>query len=202
MTTQPSSTQSQQPQSRFPAAGKGMVVWLTGLSGAGKSTLASQIAETLRAEGRLVEILDGDVIRTNLSKGLGFSKEDRDTNIRRIGFVCQLLARNGVTTIAAAISPYKDVRDEVRAAVTADGAPFVEVYVRCPIEALVKRDTKGLYAKALAGELPQFTGVSDPYEPPESPEAVVDTDRETVAQSARTVLEAIRRSQANNRALA
>ena len=188
-------TSSSSAAPRFPAARQGLVLWFTGLSGAGKSTLANHVAETLRAEGRLVEILDGDVIRTNLSKGLGFSKEDRDTNIRRIGFVCQLLARNGVTAIAAAISPYKDVRDEVRASVTADGVPFVEVYVRCTIEALVQRDTKGLYAKALAGELPQFTGVSDPYEPPESPEAVVDTDRETVEQSARAILEAIHRAQ-------
>lgn len=179
----------------FPAASKGTVIWLTGLSGAGKSTLATRLAETLRAEGRLVEILDGDVVRTNLSKGLGFSKEDRDTNIRRIGFVCRLLARNGVTAISAAISPYKAIRDEVRAAVTEDGAAFLEVYVRCPLEELVKRDVKGLYEKALRGEIPQFTGVSDPYEPPERPEAVVDTDRQTVDQSLEVILHAVRQTQ-------
>lgn len=176
------------------AAAQGVTIWLTGLSGAGKSTLAGYLEEALRRDGRRVEVLDGDVVRTNLSKGLGFSKEDRDTNIRRIGFVCRLLARNGVVAIVAAISPYRAVRDEVRAAITGDGAAFVEVYVRCPLDELVRRDTKGLYAKALAGELPQFTGVSDPYEPPAAPEVTVDTDRQTVQESAEAVFSAVRQA--------
>ncbi len=162
---------------------KGATIWMTGLSGAGKSTVANMLAKRLRAVGARVEILDGDVVRTNLSKGLGFSKEDRDTNIRRIGFVCNLLSRNGVFAIAAAISPYKAVRDEVRAA----AGDFVEVFTDCPLETLVERDAKGLYKKALAGEIKNFTGVSDPYEPPESPEVRLDSSQQTAEESTESV---------------
>ena len=158
---------------------EGFTLWFTGLSGAGKSTLANLVADELRARGHRVEILDGDEVRTNLSKGLGFSKEDRDTNIRRIGYVCHLLSRNGVIAISAAISPYRDVRDEVRR----NHERFFEVYVRCTIDKLVERDVKGLYKKALAGEIKSFTGVSDPYEEPLKPELVVDSSTETVEQS-------------------
>ena len=162
---------------------KGATIWMTGLSGSGKSTVANMLAKRLRAVGARVEILDGDVVRTNLSKGLGFSKEDRDTNIRRIGFVCNLLSRNGVFAIAAAISPYRAVRDEVRAA----AGDFVEVFADCPLDTLVERDAKGLYKKALAGEIKNFTGVSDPYEPPESPEVRVDSSRQTAEESTEIV---------------
>jgi len=160
-------------------AQRGFTLWFTGLSGAGKSTLARRMEALFRERNLKVEVLDGDVVRTNLSKGLGFSKEDRDTNIRRIGFVCKLLTRNDVIAIAAAISPYREIRDEIRR----DIGNFVEVYVRCPLEALMERDVKGLYKKALAGEITNFTGVSDPYEEPLNPEVVVDTDRETVDES-------------------
>ncbi len=162
---------------------QGATIWLTGLSGAGKSTVANLLAKRLRAAGGKVEILDGDVVRTNLSKGLGFSKEDRDTNIRRIGFVCGLLSRNGVIAIAAAISPYSRVRNEVRATT----ANFVEVFTDCPLETLVKRDVKGLYKKALAGEIKNFTGVSDPYEVPENPEVRTDSSTQTPDESANAV---------------
>mgnify|MGYP005849606279 CR=1 FL=1 len=158
---------------------KGFTLWFTGLSGAGKSTLSQLLFERFRQAGARVELLDGDVVRTNLSKGLGFSKEDRDTNIRRIGFVCDLLSRNGVIAIAAAISPYREVRDEIRGRI----ANFFEVYVECPLETLAERDVKGLYKKALAGEIAHFTGISDPYEPPVHPEVVVHTNRETPAES-------------------
>src|ERR1700687_755811 len=158
---------------------KGFVLWFTGLSGAGKSTVSSLMAERLRSLGARVEVLDGDEVRAHLSKGLGFSKEDRDENIRRIGFVCRLLARNGVIAIAAAISPYRAVRDEVRG----QHERFFEVYVDCPLETLVERDVKGLYKKALAGELKGFTGVSDPYEPPLNHELTVATGRETAQES-------------------
>ena len=171
---------------------KGFTLWFTGLSGAGKSTLSLPIAERLRALGHKVEILDGDVVRTNLSKGLGFSKEDRDVNIRRIGFVSNLLARNGVVAITAAISPYRAVRDEVRSLITNDGAGFVEVFVKCPIDVLAERDVKGLYKKALAGEIKNFTGVDDPYEEPVSPEVVVDSSRETVDASVEKILDRLR----------
>lgn len=159
---------------------KGFTLWFTGLSGAGKSTLSQAVAEELRTRGRTVERLDGDEIRTRLSRGLGFSKADRDENIRRIGFVARLLSRNGAVAIAAAISPYRDVRDEVR---RDHDAPFVEVFVECPIDTLVKRDPKGLYAKALRGEIQQFSGISDPYEAPLAPEITVHTDRESVEAS-------------------
>jgi adenylyl-sulfate kinase len=164
---------------------KGFTLWFTGLSGAGKSTLANAVSAQLRQRGRRVEILDGDEVRMNLSKGLGFSKEDRDTNIRRIGYVAHLLSRNGVVAITAAISPYASVRDEVRAQ---HGDTFVEVYVECPLDALVKRDVKGLYEKALRGEIKNFTGVSDPYEPPATPEITVRTDRESVEESAGAII--------------
>ncbi|MCS6953491.1 MAG: adenylyl-sulfate kinase [Bryobacterales bacterium] len=162
---------------------KGFTIWLTGLSGAGKSTIAEILARRLREAGAKVEVLDGDVVRTHLSKGLGFSKEDRDTNIRRIGFVCELLSRNGVIAIAAAISPYREIREEIRAKIP----NFVEVYVRCPLEVLIQRDVKGLYKKALNGEIPQFTGISDPYEPPLHPEVIVDSSVETPEESAQKV---------------
>lgn len=167
---------------------KGFTLWLTGLSGAGKTTLAELLANELRSLGVRVEVLDGDEVRTNLSKGLGFSKEDRDTNIRRIGYVCRLLSRNGVGTISAAISPYRAVRDEVRAAIEHEGAEFIEVFVKCPIAVLAERDVKGLYRKALAGEIQGFTGVSDPYEEPLSPAIVVQTDQETVDDSVRIIM--------------
>jgi adenylylsulfate kinase len=139
-----------------------------------------------------VEILDGDVVRTNLSKGLSFSKEDRDINIRRIGFVSNLLSRNGVVAITAAISPYRSVRDEVRSMITNDGAGFVEVFVHCPIEVLAERDVKGLYKKALAGEIKHFTGVSDPYEEPVNPEVVVDSSKEKVEDSVEKIVSRLR----------
>ncbi|MBM3319237.1 MAG: adenylyl-sulfate kinase [Candidatus Eisenbacteria bacterium] len=154
---------------------KGFTIWFTGLSGSGKTTLARVVEEILRERGMKVEVLDGDVVRTNLSKGLGFSKEDRDTNIKRIGFVCHLLSRNGVVAIASAISPYRDVRDSNRRLI----GRFVEVYVKCPLDVLVKRDVKGMYAKALAGEIKGFTGVDDPYEEPLNPEVLVETDKES-----------------------
>ncbi len=163
---------------------KGFTIWFTGLSGAGKTTLAREVEKRLRARGMKVEVLDGDVVRQNLSKGLGFSKEDRDTNIRRIGFVCKLLTRNNVVAIAAAISPYRDIRDEVRREI----GNFVEVYVDCPLEVLVERDVKGLYKKALAGEITNFTGVNDPYEPPLNPEVVVHSDRESVEESVEKIM--------------
>ena len=163
---------------------KGFTLWFTGLSGAGKTTLAERIDKILRARGMKVEMLDGDVVRTNLSKGLGFSKEDRDTNIKRIGFVCKILSRNGVVAIASAISPYRDVRDEVQQ----DIGDFVEVYVNCPLEVLVERDVKGLYKKALAGEIKNFTGVSDPYEPPLNSEVIVDSSKETPEESVARIL--------------
>jgi phosphoadenosine phosphosulfate reductase len=158
---------------------KGFTLWFTGMSGAGKSTISRLLELKLRQFGARVEVLDGDVVRTHLSKGLGFSKEDRDENVRRIGFVCDLLTRNGVIAIAAAISPYRDVRNEVRARIP----DFVEVFVECPVEVLAGRDVKGLYRRALAGEIPQFTGISDPYEPPLSPEVTVNSSQETPEQS-------------------
>lgn len=162
---------------------KGFTLWFTGMSGAGKSTVSERILDRLKNAGAKVELLDGDVVRTHLSKGLGFSKEDRDTNVRRIGFVSQLLSRNGVIALVAAISPYRAVREEVRASID----NFVEVYVHCPIEVLAERDVKGLYKKALAGEIPSFTGVSDPYEPPASPEVTIDSSAEPVEASGEKV---------------
>jgi len=172
---------------------KGFTLWLTGLSGAGKTTLARQIFNELRNQGLLVEILDGDEVRANLSKGLGFSKEDRDTNIRRIGYVSRLLSRNGVAVITAAISPYRDIRNEMRQSIENDGSRFIEVYVKCPIDVLAKRDVKGLYKKALAGEIVGFTGVSDPYQEPVEPEILVETDRESIEQSVATIISELNR---------
>lgn len=164
---------------------RGFTLWFTGLSGAGKSTLAELIAKELRGRGLKVEVLDGDVVRTNLSKGLGFSKEDRDTNIRRIGFVCHLLSRNGVIAISAAISPYRSVRREVREMV----GDFVEVYAHCPLEVCAQRDVKGLYAKAMRGEIANFTGVTDPYEEPLSAEVSVRTNEESPEESLTKLLQ-------------
>jgi adenylyl-sulfate kinase len=162
---------------------RGFTLWFTGLSGAGKSTLSEIIAKRLREHGRRVELLDGDIVRTNLSQGLSFSKEDRDINIRRIGFVCELLSRNGVIAIAAAISPYRAVREELRARMP----DFLEVFVDCPIEVLAARDVKGLYKKALAGEIGQFTGISDPYEAPANPDLSIRSDQESIQESVERV---------------
>ena len=164
---------------------KGFTIWFTGLSGAGKSTLAEMLFHEFTARGMKTEMLDGDVVRTNLSKGLGFSKEDRDTNIRRIGFVANLLTRNGVATITCAISPYKEIRDENRALI----GDFVEVYVYATVEEIAAhRDPKGLYKKALAGEITGFTGVDDPYEEPEAAEIVVDTEETSEEEAAAQVV--------------
>jgi len=165
--------------------GKGVTLWLTGLSGSGKTTISEILEKILRDAGYKVEVLDGDVVRTNLSKGLGFSKEDRDINIKRIGFVCKLLTRNGVVAIAAAISPYREIRDYNRAEI----GDFIEIYCSCPIDVLAERDVKGLYKKALAGEIKNFTGVSDPYEPPENPEVVIESDKESVEESVKKALD-------------
>ncbi|HEY7832502.1 MAG TPA: adenylyl-sulfate kinase [Ktedonobacterales bacterium] len=166
---------------------KGFTVWLTGLSGAGKSTIAQRLERELRARGRGVEILDGDVVRTHLSKGLGFSREDRDTNILRIAFVASLLTRHGVAVITAAISPYAATRAQAREQI----GHFVEVFVRCPLDELIRRDVKGLYKEALAGKRPGFTGIDDPYEAPEHPEVTVETDHETVDESVAKILAAL-----------
>jgi adenylyl-sulfate kinase len=167
---------------------RGFTVWFTGLSGSGKSTIAEMLYHEFQARGLRTEILDGDVVRQNLSKGLGFSKEDRDTNILRIGFVAELLTRNGVASICCPISPYKETRDKVREMV----GDFVEVYVHATLEELAtNRDPKGLYKKALAGEITGFTGVDDPYEPPEHPELVVDTMDEEPIESLQHVLDAL-----------
>lgn len=163
---------------------KGVTIWFTGLPSSGKSTIARVLERRFRQAGLKVELLDGDVVRTNLSKGLGFSKEDRDANIKRIGFVCHLLTRNDVIAIAAAISPYREVRDYNRKLI----GNFVEVYVRCSIDECEKRDVKGLFKKARAGEIKGFTGVDDPYEEPLHPEVVCDTEKETSEQSAEKVI--------------
>jgi adenylylsulfate kinase len=165
---------------------KGFTLWFTGLSGAGKSTLASHIAPILKELGCKVEVLDGDEVRENLSKGLGFSKEDRDTNIRRIGYVANMLSRNGCASITAAISPYTAIRREIRKNTE---AAFVEVFVHAPLEVVESRDVKGLYKRARAGEIPNFTGISDPYEAPENPEVLVNTSKETVEESGQKVLD-------------
>ena len=168
---------------------KGQVIWLTGLSGAGKTTVARAIRSELAALGYRVETLDGDEVRENLSRGLTFSKEDRETNVRRIGFVARLLARNGVIVLASAISPYRQSRDDVRRSVESDGAQFIEVFVRCPLPVLIERDVKGLYKKALAGEIENFTGISDPYEAPLAPDVVIDSSAESIEESAALILE-------------
>src|SRR5215207_231523 len=164
---------------------RGFCLWFTGLSGSGKSTITTYLVKELRKRGSKLEVLDGDVVRENLSKGLGFSKEDRDTNIRRIAFVANLLSRNGVPVITAAISPYKEIRDEARQLM---GDRFVEVYVKASVEVCAERDVKGLYEKAFKGEIKEFTGVSDPYEPPLNPELVLDTEHQSPEESAEMIL--------------
>jgi adenylylsulfate kinase len=166
-------------------AEKGFTLWFTGLSGSGKSTITGLLVEELTKRGSKVEVLDGDIVRENLSKGLGFSKEDRDTNIRRIAFVADLLSRNDVPVVTAAISPYREIRDEARELM--DGR-FIEAYVKASVEVCEQRDVKGLYAKARSGEIKEFTGVSDPYEPPENPELVLDTEHESPEQSAQKII--------------
>jgi adenylylsulfate kinase len=163
---------------------RGFTIWFTGLPSSGKSTIARILERRFRQGGLKCELLDGDVVRTNLSKGLGFSREDRDINIKRIGFVAHLLSRNGVIAIAAAISPYREVRDYNRRLI----GNFVEVYVKCPIEECEKRDVKGLFKKARAGEIKGFTGVDDPYEEPLYPELTCDTGRESAEESAEKVI--------------
>ena len=167
-------------------AQNGFCLWFTGLSGSGKTTITNLLVKELRARGSKLEVLDGDIVRENLSKGLGFSKEDRDTNIRRIAFVANLLSRNGVPVITAAISPYREIRGEARQLM---GERFIEIYVKASVEACEERDVKGLYAKARAGEIKEFTGVSDPYEPPESPEIVCETEDEAPEQSAQKIVD-------------
>ena len=164
---------------------QGFTIWFTGLSGAGKSTIADLVIPELERRGRVVEPLDGDVVRTHLSKGLGFSKEDRDTNIRRIAFVADLLSRNGVPVITAAISPYREIRDEARDVM---GDRFIEVFVKASVEVCAERDVKGLYEKAFKGEIKEFTGVSDPYEPPLNAEVTLDTEHESAEESAQKLL--------------
>ena len=158
---------------------RGVTLWFTGLSGAGKTTISKQVEAKLRAQGYKVEVLDGDIVRTNLTKGLGFSKEDRDENIRRIGFVSHLLTRNGVMVIVSAISPYREIRDEIRGRI----GNFVEIYVNAPLAVCEARDVKGLYQKARAGEIKMFTGIDDPYEPPLNPEVECRTDQEKLDES-------------------
>jgi adenylyl-sulfate kinase len=171
------------------ATRRGFTLWLTGLSGAGKSTIASAVAERLRAEGAAVEVLDGDEVREHLSKGLTFSREDRDINVRRIAYVAKLLCRNGVAVITAAISPYRAAREEARREI---GDAFIEVYVNASLETCIRRDVKGLYGKALAGTITAFTGVSDPYEPPTSPDVEVNTERESLDECVEHVLDTLR----------
>lgn len=163
---------------------RGVTIWFTGLSGAGKSTITEALAEELRSRNCKLEVLDGDIVRTNLTKGLGFSKEDRDENIRRIGFVSHLLTRNGVIVLVSAISPYRAIREEVRERI----GDFMEVYVSAPLEVCEERDVKGLYKRARAGEIKQFTGIDDPYEPPTNPEVNCRTHEETLEESVGTVL--------------
>lgn len=165
-------------------APKGFTLWFTGLSGSGKSTIAERVALRLERKGLPVETLDGDIVRTHLSKGLGFSKEDRDENIKRVGFVCQLLTKHGAAVVASVISPYREARDYNRSQIP----NFVEVFTSCPMEVCAKRDIKGLYQKALKGEIKGFTGVDDPYEPPLHAEVVCRTDKETVDESVEKVM--------------
>jgi adenylylsulfate kinase len=164
---------------------RGFTLWFTGLSGAGKTTVSEIVEHELKERGLRVEVLDGDIVRTNLSKGLSFSRDDRNINVLRIGFVANLLTRNGVAVIVSAISPYKEARDQVRRRII----DFVEVFVDVPLEVAAERDVKGLYKKAFAGEIDQFTGVSDPYEPPVAPDLVLKTDEQTPEESARKVIE-------------
>jgi adenylyl-sulfate kinase len=163
----------------------GFTIWFTGLPCSGKSTISVILEKAIKAERGMIEVLDGDVIRTNLSKGLGFSREDRETNLMRIAFVCNLLSRNGVPAVAAAISPFENVRDQARDMI---GDGYIEVYTRCPVEKCIERDVKGMYKKALAGEIKGFTGVDDPFDEPTSPEVICDTDQETPQESADKIL--------------
>ena len=164
----------------------GFCLWFTGLSGSGKSTITTHLVKELRKRGSKLEVLDGDVVRENLSKGLGFSKEDRDTNIRRIAFVADLLSRNEVPVITAAISPYRQIRDEAREKMD---SRFIEAYVKASVEECERRDVKGLYAKARSGEIKEFTGVSDPYEPPKNAELVIETEKQAPEDSAQQILD-------------
>jgi adenylylsulfate kinase len=168
----------------------GGIVWLTGLSGAGKSTLTTAIVARLAAV-RPIEALDGDEVRTFLSAGLGFSRADRDINVHRIGYVARLLAKHGVLVFVAAISPYAATRDKLRELATEEGLAFLEVFVNAPLEAVIERDVKGLYKRAQAGEIPSFTGISDPYEPPTAPDVVVHTDTETRADCEARIIAAL-----------
>lgn len=163
---------------------RGVTVWFTGLSGSGKTTISQALEKKLRAAGAKLEVLDGDIVRTNLTKGLGFSKEDRDENVRRIGFVSHLLTRNGVIVLVSAISPYRDVRDQVRTRI----GDFVEVFANTPVEVCEERDVKGLYKKARSGEIKNFTGISDPYEEPLTPEVNCETANETLDESVNKVM--------------
>ena len=164
---------------------RGFTLWFTGLSGSGKTTISELVEHELRIRERPVEVLDGDIVRTNLSKGLSFSREDRNINVLRIGFVANLLTRNGVGVVVSAISPYKEARDQVRRRIV----DFVEVFVDAPLEVCAERDVKGLYKKAFSGEIQGFTGVSDPYEPPNAPDLVLKTEEESQEESARKVIE-------------
>lgn len=172
---------------------RGAVVWLTGLPGSGKTTLASAVAERLKAKGYRVELLDGDWARKTVSEGSGFTREERRRHLRRIAWIARLLARNGVIVLCSFVSPYRDVRREVREIVEEEGIPFIEVYVKASLETVMRRDPKGLYARALRGEIKHMTGVDDPYEPPENPDVVVDTERLTVEEGVEEIITALRR---------
>jgi len=173
---------------------RGVVVWLTGLPGSGKTTLARGVAEKLRARGYRVELLDGDWARRTVSEGAGFTRDERRRHLKRIAWIARLLARNGVVVLCSFVSPYRDVRKEVREIVEEEGIPFIEVYVKASLETVMKRDPKGLYAKALRGEIKHMTGVDDPYEPPESPDVVVDTEKLSVDEGVEVILSALKRS--------
>ncbi len=172
---------------------RGVVVWLTGLPGSGKTTLARGVAERLEAKGYRVELLDGDWARRTVSEGAGFTREERRRHLRRIAWIARLLARNGVVVLCSFVSPYRDVRREVRDIVEEEGIPFIEVYVKASLETVMKRDPKGLYAKALRGEIKHVTGVDDPYEPPESPEVIVDTEKLSVEEGVEAIISTLRR---------
>ncbi len=171
---------------------KGIVVWITGLSGSGKTTVARAAAEALRGAGYRVEVLDGDEVRRWLSPEAGFTREDRERHLRRVAHVARLLARNGVIVLCSFVSPYRAIRGEVRRIVEED-APFMEVYARCSLEECIRRDPKGLYARALRGEIEHFTGISDPYEPPEEPDLVLDTEHDAPEVNAGKLVDAVLR---------
>lgn len=168
---------------------KGFTLWFTGLPCSGKSAVADRVAEILRSRGLKVERLDGDVVRKSLCRDLGFSREDRNENIRRVTFVAKLLTRNGVAVLTSFISPYREIRDEARREI----GEFVEVYVKCPLEVCIARDVKGMYQKAIRGEIKEFTGISDPYEEPLNPELILETDKETLEESAQKVIDCLKR---------